>query len=88
MEPCSHGGQCFVFDYCLECIPIAIQWTGFTKYNHLMSCIRVANALHAVIIFIMWFASNKNKVLGLDLYLATLLILIHIWYVAVPIKAM
>ena len=25
---------------------------GFTKNNHLMSCIRYANALHAVIIFI------------------------------------
>ena len=31
---------------------LPIKWTGFTKYNHLMSCIRYANALHAVIIFI------------------------------------
>ena len=31
---------------------IAIKWTGFTKNNHLSSCIRYANALTTVIIFI------------------------------------
>ena len=35
-----------------ECILIPIKWMGFTKHNYLMSCIREANALHAVIIFI------------------------------------
>ena len=35
-----------------ECILIPIKWTGFTKNNYLMLCIRFANALHAVIIFI------------------------------------
>ena len=30
----------------------AITWTGFTKNNHLRSCIRYANALPSVIIFI------------------------------------
>ena len=40
------------FDYCLEYISIAIKWMGFTKNNYLSSCIRYANALTAVIIFI------------------------------------
>ena len=31
---------------------IAIRGSWFTKYNHLMSCIHYANALHVVIIYI------------------------------------
>ena len=37
---------------------LAIRGSWFTKYNHLKSCIRYANALLSVIIFIvMWFYS-------------------------------
>ena len=54
MESCSHGGcsLCFVSLLSSECILIAIKWAGFTKNNHLMSCIHFVNVLHAVIIFI------------------------------------
>ena len=55
MEFDSHGGQsCLLGSLLLssKCILIPIKWMGFTKNNHLMSCI-FANALHAVIIFIM-----------------------------------
>ena len=42
---------------------------GFTKYNHLVLCIRYANALHGVIIFILimvWWESSGLEGSGRD----------------------
>ena len=39
----------------------AITWMGFTKYNHLSSGIRYANALTAVIIFIVNHRSSDGS---------------------------
>ena len=52
MEPCSHGGWTCLISLLVIVFLLPIKWMWFTKNNHLMSCIRYANALHAVIISI------------------------------------
>ena len=48
----------FLGSLLLDLSQIAIKWTGFTKNNHLMSCICYTNALHAVIISIIITSSR------------------------------
>ena len=56
----------FLGSLLLDLSQIAIKWMGFTKNNHLMSCIRYANGLHAVIIFIV--THSTTTLFGCKMY--------------------
>ena len=52
MEPCSHGGRTCLLGYCLLSSNYNYVDVIYKKNNYLSSGIRYANALTAVIIFI------------------------------------